>query len=88
MAGYLNTSYYGRGAYGIQAAARTYYGKDAKDLNPSQCAFLAALLKGADLLRPGRRAGHRPGGDAGGEHRRAPRSAGTGSSTRWSRTAS
>ncbi len=48
MAGYLNTSYYGRGAYGIQAAARAYYGKDAKELNPSQCAFLAALLKGAD----------------------------------------
>ena len=55
MAGYLNTAYYGRGAYGIQAAARTYFGKDAKDLNPSQCAFLAAVLKGADVLRPGRR---------------------------------
>ena len=29
MAGYLNTAYYGRGAYGIQAAARAYFGKDA-----------------------------------------------------------
>ncbi|MEU4492827.1 transglycosylase domain-containing protein [Streptomyces sp. NPDC023998] len=52
MAGYLNTSYYGRGAYGIQAAARTYYGKNAKDLKPDQCAFLASLLKGATYFDP------------------------------------
>lgn len=52
MAGYLNTSYYGRGAYGIQAAARTYYGVDARELNPSQCAFLATLLKGATYYDP------------------------------------
>ncbi|MET9557783.1 transglycosylase domain-containing protein [Streptomyces sp. NPDC006645] len=52
MAGYLNTSYYGRGAYGIQAAARTYYGKNAKELNPSECAFLATLLKGATYYDP------------------------------------
>ncbi|MCX5387573.1 transglycosylase domain-containing protein [Streptomyces sp. NBC_00083] len=52
MAGYLNTAYYGRGAYGLQAAARTYYGKDAKSLDPSQCAFLASLLKGATYFDP------------------------------------
>ncbi|WP_262413232.1 transglycosylase domain-containing protein [Actinacidiphila acidipaludis] len=52
MAGYLNTSYYGRGAYGIQAAARTYYNKNAIDLNPSECAFLAALLKGPTYYDP------------------------------------
>ncbi|MFE7578385.1 transglycosylase domain-containing protein [Streptomyces sp. NPDC057521] len=52
MAGYLNVSYYGRGASGIQAAARTYYGVDAKDLNASQCAFLASLLKGASYYDP------------------------------------
>ncbi|MGQ4514999.1 transglycosylase domain-containing protein [Streptomyces sp. DW26H14] len=52
LAGYLNTSYFGRGAYGIQAAARTYFGVDAKKLNPSQCAFLAGLLKGATLYDP------------------------------------
>ncbi|WP_406400949.1 penicillin-binding protein [Streptomyces sp. NBC_00879] len=52
MAGYLNTSYYGRGAYGIQAAARTYYGKNAKDLDADQCAFLASLLKGATYFDP------------------------------------
>ncbi|MEV7281828.1 transglycosylase domain-containing protein [Streptomyces sp. NPDC093111] len=52
MAGYLNTSYYGRGAYGIQAAARTYFGTDASKLNPSQSAFLASLLKGATYYDP------------------------------------
>ena len=52
MAGYLNVSYYGRGASGLQAAARTYYGKDAKDLDPSQCAFMASLLKGASYYDP------------------------------------
>ncbi|MFG3717382.1 transglycosylase domain-containing protein [Streptomyces massasporeus] len=52
LQGYLNTSYYGRGAYGIQAAAQTYYGKEAKDLKPSECAFLAALLKGPTYYDP------------------------------------
>ncbi|MEV8586876.1 transglycosylase domain-containing protein [Streptomyces sp. NPDC051180] len=52
MAGYLNTSYYGRGAYGIQAAARAYFNKDAKDLDPSQSALLAAVLKGATYYDP------------------------------------
>lgn len=52
MEGYLNTAYYGRGAYGIQAAARTYFQKDSKDLNPSECAFLASLLKGATYYDP------------------------------------
>ncbi|MGW0765939.1 transglycosylase domain-containing protein [Streptomyces sp. NPDC002676] len=52
MQGYLNTSYYGRGAYGIQAAAQTYFGKDAVQLSTSQCAFLAALLKGPTYYDP------------------------------------
>ncbi|MEV8451127.1 transglycosylase domain-containing protein [Streptomyces sp. NPDC052095] len=52
IAGYLNVAYYGRGASGIQAAARTYYGKDAVELNPSECAFLASLLKGASYYDP------------------------------------
>ncbi|MYS91502.1 penicillin-binding protein [Streptomyces sp. SID5464] len=52
LQGYLNTSYYGRGAYGIQAAAQAYYGKEAKDLKPSECAFLAALLKGPTYYDP------------------------------------
>lgn len=52
LQGYLNTSYYGRDSYGIQAAAQTYYGVDAEDLTPSQCAFLAALLKGPTYYDP------------------------------------
>ncbi|MET7901561.1 transglycosylase domain-containing protein [Streptomyces sp. NPDC005355] len=52
LAGYLNTAYYGRGAYGCQAAARAYYDKDCEDLTPSQSAFLAATLNGPNLYDP------------------------------------
>lgn len=45
LAGYINTSYYGRGAYGIQAAAQAYYRVDAEDLTVEQGAYLAALLQ-------------------------------------------
>ncbi|MER7225220.1 transglycosylase domain-containing protein [Streptomyces rubradiris] len=44
LEGYLNTSYFGRGAYGIQAAAQAYYGRDAADLDPARGAYLAALV--------------------------------------------
>ena len=44
LAGYLNTSYYGRNAHGIQAAAHAYYSKDAEDLSVAEGAYLAALL--------------------------------------------
>ncbi|MGG7571704.1 transglycosylase domain-containing protein [Streptomyces sirii] len=45
LAGYINTSYYGRGAYGIQAAAQAYYGVDVEKLTVSQGAYLASLLQ-------------------------------------------
>ncbi|NED19603.1 penicillin-binding protein, partial [Streptomyces sp. SID9913] len=44
LEGYLNTSYFGRNAYGIQAAAQAYYGMDAKDLDAGRAAYLAALV--------------------------------------------
>ncbi|MGW5278671.1 transglycosylase domain-containing protein [Streptomyces collinus] len=44
LEGYLNTSYFGRNAYGIQSAAQAYYGKDAADLDPARAAYLAALV--------------------------------------------
>lgn len=44
LEGYLNTSFFGRNAYGIQAAAQAYYGMDAKDLDPARSAYLAALV--------------------------------------------
>ncbi|AVH56760.1 MULTISPECIES: transglycosylase domain-containing protein [Streptomyces] len=45
LAGYINTSYYGRNAYGIQAAAQAYYRADASDLTVEQGAYLASLLQ-------------------------------------------
>ncbi|MEV7288034.1 transglycosylase domain-containing protein [Streptomyces sp. NPDC093252] len=44
LEGYLNTSFFGRNAYGMQAAAQAYYGIDAKDLDAAQGAYLASLL--------------------------------------------
>lgn len=52
LQGYFNTSWFGRGAYGIQAAADAYYGVGVDKLNPSQGAFLAALLKGGNDYDP------------------------------------
>lgn len=53
LRGYLNTSWFGRDSYGIEAAAHAYYGVDAKQLNPSQSALLAAVLKGSEQYDPG-----------------------------------
>jgi membrane peptidoglycan carboxypeptidase len=52
LEGYLNTSWFGRGTYGIQRAAQAYYGKDVSRLNAGEAAFLASLLKGAGLYDP------------------------------------
>ncbi|MFJ6622219.1 transglycosylase domain-containing protein [Kitasatospora sp. NPDC091335] len=49
LAGYLNSSYFGRGAYGIQSAAHAYYGVDAAQLTLGQGAYLAALLQAPSL---------------------------------------
>ncbi|MEU4952182.1 transglycosylase domain-containing protein [Streptomyces lavendulae] len=52
LEGYLNTSWFGRDAYGVQAASYAYYGIPAKELNPGQGALLAAVLKGAESFDP------------------------------------
>ncbi|MFD5814590.1 transglycosylase domain-containing protein [Streptomyces sp. NPDC127038] len=61
LEGYLNTSYYGRNAYGIQAAAQAYYGVTARDLTVGQGAYLAALLNAPSeydvIAHPENRAG-------------------------------
>jgi penicillin-binding protein 1A len=49
---YLNQNYYGRGAYGIQAAAQVYFSKDAWDLTLSDCAVLVGLLKAPNRYSP------------------------------------
>jgi membrane peptidoglycan carboxypeptidase len=41
---YVNTPYFGRGQYGIEAASRAYFGKPAKELALHQVAFLVALI--------------------------------------------
>jgi penicillin-binding protein 1A len=43
LTAYLNTIYFGNGAYGIQQAARTYFGKNARDLELHEAALLAGL---------------------------------------------
>jgi membrane peptidoglycan carboxypeptidase len=49
---YLNTVYFGHGAYGIQAAARTYFGVDASKLTVLQSASLAGVLHAPELYDP------------------------------------
>ncbi|WP_408995210.1 transglycosylase domain-containing protein [Streptomyces scabiei] len=49
LEGYLNTSFFGRNAYGIQAAAQAYYGIDADELTAEQGAYLAALVNAPSM---------------------------------------
>ncbi|MFF0219099.1 transglycosylase domain-containing protein [Streptomyces vinaceus] len=60
LQGYLNSSYFGRGAYGIQAAAQAYYGKNAGQLTTPEGAYLAALLNAPSALDVGSDPGARP----------------------------
>lgn len=49
---YLNQIYFGQGAYGVQAAAKTYFGKNVEDLNLSECAMLAGIPKSPNYYSP------------------------------------
>ncbi len=49
---YLNAVYFGQGAYGAQAAARTYFGVDAAELTLSQSAMLAGLITAPNHFDP------------------------------------
>ena len=71
---YLNTIYYGRGAYGIEAAANTYFGVPAAQLTAQQGAVLAVLVRSPSRYDP-----EVSPEDA--------TTAGAGCSTRWSRRA-
>ncbi|GAA5122997.1 transglycosylase domain-containing protein [Haloechinothrix salitolerans] len=42
---YLNTIYFGRGAYGVQAASQAYFAKDVGKLSPAQAAYLAGIIQ-------------------------------------------
>jgi len=49
---YLNQIYFGHGAYGVKEAARTYFGKDLRDVNVSEAALLAGLPKAPSDYSP------------------------------------
>lgn len=49
---YLNTVYFGDGAYGIQAAAQHFFNVNAKDLDLQQAALLAGLVRSPEALNP------------------------------------
>jgi penicillin-binding protein 1A len=54
---YLNSAYLGRGSWGVEMAARSYFGKSAKDLSLGEGAMLAGLLKGPSYYNPDRNPG-------------------------------
>lgn len=49
---YLNQVYFGRGAYGVQAAAINYYGKHVDELTLAQCAMIAGIPKAPGIYAP------------------------------------
>ena len=49
---YLNTSYFGRGAYGIQAASQAYFGEDVSKLGLPEASFLAGLIRSPETDDP------------------------------------
>ncbi len=49
---YLNETYYGNLAYGIEAASRTYFGKHAAELDLAECAMLAGLPQSPAIYNP------------------------------------
>jgi 1A family penicillin-binding protein len=54
---YLNTAYFGAGAYGVDAAARRYFGKKAGGLSLAEAAMLAGLVRAPSQLAPTRNFG-------------------------------
>ena len=54
---YLNTAFFGAGAYGADAAAKRYFGKRAKDLSLAEAAMLAGLVRAPSQLAPTRNFG-------------------------------
>ena len=49
---YLNEIYFGEGAYGVEAAAQTYFGKSARDLTLSEAALLAGIVRSPNGYNP------------------------------------
>lgn len=55
---YLNQIYFGQGAYGVEAAALTYFGKSASQLTLNECAMLAGVPKSPNYYSPFHREGN------------------------------
>ncbi len=49
---YLNSIYFGRGAYGVKAAAEEYFGKELKSLTVAECASLIGITNNPSLYNP------------------------------------
>jgi len=52
LTSYLNRVFFGQGSYGIEAAAKTYFNKSARNLELGEAAMLAGLLKAPSRLNP------------------------------------
>jgi penicillin-binding protein 1A len=55
---YANEIFFGHGRYGIQEAARYYFGKNVQELNAGEAAMLAGLPKGPNIYSPKREGNH------------------------------
>jgi len=49
---YFNINFFGSNAYGIQAAAKTYFSKDVEELTIPECALMVGVLKGQTMYNP------------------------------------
>ena len=61
---YLNQVYFGHGAYGVEAAARTYFGKSVSELNVREAALIAGLPRAPDYRTRRSSTVRRPSGGA------------------------
>ena len=52
LAAYLNRIYFGSGAYGVEQAARTYFGKTTLQLHPGECAMIVGIVRGPHIYSP------------------------------------
>ncbi len=52
LTNYLNRIYFGSGAYGVEQAARTYFGKTTSELDPGECAMIVGIIRGPHIFSP------------------------------------
>jgi membrane peptidoglycan carboxypeptidase len=52
LTNYLNRIYFGSGAYGVEQAAQTYFGKTTSELHAGECAMIAGIIRGPHIYSP------------------------------------